>query len=214
MQHSTLHDGRCNGCKQKGFTRRRDRRDVATRRRSAPPARASRAASLRTARAFTCTHFLFTWWPVGPIFDPDSAKRLSPAHLYVVSVRPVRAPLDASGVRVRAAARRCSLFAAAPVRAGALVGVYAGEPLTAAAFAARYPEGGERKPSYCYHQRADLIIDASDAARSSVLRFVNSPHGTHLRANVRFAAKAEVRAARAIKAGEELLLSYGRGYKW
>jgi len=127
------------------------------------------------------------------------------------------APLPAGALVVRASlvpGAGAGLFAAAPVRAGALVGVYAGEPLTAAAFAARYPEGGERKPSYCYHQRADLIIDASDAARSSVLRFVNSPHGTPLRANVRFAAKAEVRAARAIKAGEELLLSYGRGYKW
>ena len=127
------------------------------------------------------------------------------------------APLPAGALALRAsliAGAGSGLFAAQALPSGALLGVYSGEALTAAAFAARYPAGGERNPSYCYHQRADLIIDAADESRSSVLRFINSPHGTPLRANVRFAAKAEVRAARAIKAGEELLLSYGRGYKW
>ncbi len=120
------------------------------------------------------------------------------------------------------------VFASRAFAKDELIGYYIGEVLDARAFDARYPatEGGDL-PSYCYALRGRpnlLVIDARDPLLSSWARYINSPHGTKLRANVRWGkhiygpsdtdARVEVRAAVSIAKDSELLISYGRGYAW
>lgn len=134
-----------------------------------------------------------------------------------------------AGVSVRSSPLAdLGVFASRTFAKDELIGFYTGEVLDALAFDTRYPHTeGADLPSYCYALRGRpnlLVIDARDPHLSSWARFINSPHGTKLRANVRWGkhvygpsdtdARVEVRAVSAIAKDSELLISYGRGYAW
>jgi len=102
------------------------------------------------------------------------------------------------------------VFASRELPKGVVLGAYAGERLTLAEMDARYPRGDAR---YVLDVRG-VYLDAADPAHSNWTRYINSPHGTRLRANVAFRGSGSVVTARRIRSGEELLVSYGRCYLW
>ncbi len=123
------------------------------------------------------------------------------------------------GIAIAPAAHGQGAFATLPHAAGALLGFYAGELLDAAAAAAR----PDKSYMYVLRETPRLVIDAADASKSTWARFINSPRGSAMGANVKFGrhvydgeggARVEIRAVRAIKAGQELLIGYGRSYAW
>jgi SET domain-containing protein len=70
--------------------------------------------------------------------------------------------------------------------------------------------------AYLVHVTNELLLDGKKV--ESVGKYINSPKGTGRKSNVKFGAFDSanncfpVLAKRAIKAGEELLIAYGRGY--
>lgn len=107
--------------------------------------------------------------------------------------------------------RGCGVFALTALPRGAALGRYVGETLTRAQLDARYAAHG-RTPTYVLQLGRDSFIDARDPTKSNWTRFLNDPRGTGKRANVRVGARGSVKTCRAVKAGEELLFSYGRQY--
>ncbi len=97
------------------------------------------------------------------------------------------------------------------------LGTYTGEVLTQAEFRARYPN--PRSAQYVLGVSANKYVDGSDPAKSSWHRYINSPYHRHdaagkpLRANVRFGRGGAMQTTRTVQPGEELLVSYGPGYK-
>jgi len=102
------------------------------------------------------------------------------------------------------------LFARADLKRNAVLGVYGGELLSAAAVAARYPAG---EAQYVLDIGGGRFRDAADPARSNVLRFINATRNSGRRPNVRFCwGRGTVRTKRRVRAGEELLAVYGTSF--
>lgn len=59
-----------------------------------------------------------------------------------------------------------------------------------------------------------LLVDASDPARGGWGRYINCARGTGRRPNVEFRKGGTIVAVRRIAPGEELLVDYGREYKY
>ena len=117
-----------------------------------------------------------------------------------------------NGTRIAQAQKKeagMGLYATRDFKVGEFIAAYSGELVNGGA-----NTGG---PYYLQLRRAGN--ECIDAARtnSGDGRWVNDPRGSGKRANCEFAmrsgtTKVRVRATRAIKAGDEFLLSYGRAY--
>jgi SET domain-containing protein len=121
------------------------------------------------------------------------------------------------GVVIRAATHGKGAFATRPIPAWRALGSYGGELLTQAQYDARYPDGDAQ---YVLQLAADVYRDAVDPAQSNWLRYLNDPRGLFKASGARATANCQyerggvVRTTRRIAPGEELLVSYGRYYKF
>ena len=106
------------------------------------------------------------------------------------------------------------LFATDLIKAGSAIAEYSGERLTKKMLDRRY---GTATAPYCIKLKHNVFIDA--AAHRSAASLVN--HGGQENANARFVAlfqrrpqTIELRALRDITQGEEILVDYGKEYRF
>ena len=102
------------------------------------------------------------------------------------------------------------LFAKEPIRKGSVVADYTvgTERLTRNQFQAKYPSG---KATHVWKGPGDTYYDAEDDAKSVSGMANRAPAGK--RNNARITGGGKVKTTRPIKAGEEITVSYGQGYR-
>jgi hypothetical protein len=106
------------------------------------------------------------------------------------------------------------VFAKQPIEMGKDLGFYRGEALNSDEFENRYSKLGHSiyvlritDPS-----NEDNVINVDGTTHYNWTSRMNAPRGTNKKANVYFDHNGRVFAKRNIRAGEELLVSYGRNY--
>lgn len=117
----------------------------------------------------------------------------------------------AHGIVIRPSTYGLGAFATRTIPGWTVLGAYGGELLTAAQVDARYVH---TPAAYVMDVGGGWYRDAVDPAQSNWLRYINSPHGSRTAPNCRIECGGIYRTVRAIPAGTELLVSYGRHYKW
>lgn len=122
---------------------------------------------------------------------------------HIVEIRKSRIPGAGVGV-----------FAKQPIEAGKNLGYYRGEALTPEEFENRYSKLGYsiyvlRIP---HPNNKNTHINIDGVKHYNWVSRMNAPKGTNKKANVYFDYSGRVFAKRNIRAGEELLVSYGPGY--
>lgn len=107
-------------------------------------------------------------------------------------------------VRVKRSNAGLGLFAAETIVPDQLIIEYTGDRISA-------DEANERGGSYLFEVSDDLVIDGSD--RKNTARYIN--HACHPNAEAEHEITEDriyIRAARTIKKGEEITISYGQTY--
>ena len=118
---------------------------------------------------------------------------------YVVEVRPSNIPNSGNGV-----------FAKQDIKAGDMLGHYRGEALTNDQFYRRFKD--KNYGEYVLTLKNETInVDAEKRGYNWISR-LNAPRGTTMKANVYWDDNGRTFAKRNIKAGEELLATYGAAY--
>lgn len=102
------------------------------------------------------------------------------------------------------------LFATVAIPARVNIAWYRGEVLDRAAMLERYP--GDMLAPYVLQLSSNRFIDAREPSIENVARFMNDGPHSGRRANCRFTRSGAVQSIRAVKPGDELLVSYGRSY--
>ena len=113
--------------------------------------------------------------------------------------------------RSRISGAGLGLFFAWRLPRGTLLGAYDGELLSKAQLDARYG-GDDAVAPYAMQLGEDLFVDAADAARSNVLRYVNDARGSGRPENVAYGEGGSAVLLRDVEAAEEALASYGAAY--
>ena len=88
------------------------------------------------------------------------------------------------------------------------LGKYAGQKLTKAQFEKKYPKNNAE---YLLQLNKNSFIDG--AVGGNLLSKINSSRGSGKQTNVAFTTQGTVRTTKKIKAGDELLISYGSAFK-
>ena len=101
------------------------------------------------------------------------------------------------------------VYATVDIPKHTVLGKYVGEVLTRAQLDARY---AHKEAVYVLQLGKDRFVDPSDPSKGNWTRYMNDPRGTGRPANIRVGPRGGVSACRGIKAGEELMFSYGSGY--
>lgn len=94
-----------------------------------------------------------------------------------------------------------------------LLGWYRGELIDEDEYARRYPRG--TRATYVLEVNGSdgaLFVDARNPAHRNWTAMVNDAHGTGFKINCAITASGAIKTTRAIAAGSELLISYGKAY--
>lgn len=100
------------------------------------------------------------------------------------------------------------LFATKNFRKDQVIIPYEGEKLTLAEKKRKYPKDDAK---YLLQLGADSFIDAANPVKSNLARYAN--HKPFAQANAKLTSKGNITAKKAIKAGSEIFVSYGSGFK-
>lgn len=100
------------------------------------------------------------------------------------------------------------LFATKNFRKDQVIIPYKGERLTLAAKERKYPNDDAK---YLFQLGKNSFIDAADPSKSNLARYAN--HKPFAEANAKLTTKGNITAKKAIKAGSEIFVSYGSGFR-
>lgn len=139
------------------------------------------------------------------------AMSVNESHASGVARLRARAPEESGVALGPSVVSGTGVFAARELQKHEALGAYCGEELSGAQFNARYAHA---PPMYVMGLSKDVFLDAVDPDKSNWTRYINSPHKTGKRPNVKARKSGVIVALKKIRVGDELLLSYGRSYSF